>query len=535
MNTNAEYAIHQETAVAYYRYSPGGRQGEQSIEGQAAEAHRWASNHNVLIVREYADRRISGRTDDRAEFQQMLKDLDKIKPTFLILWKLDRFGRNREEIAFNKHKCKKSGVKLVYVAESIPDTPEGVILEAVMEGMAEYYSLQLSSNIRRGQKIAASKCLALGGKGIIGYRVGPDKRYEIDPDTAPIVKEIFHRYVSGESQAQIVRWLNKSGRRTSHNAPFTVNSLRTLLKNEKYTGIYIWKDEIRIEGGMPSIVDHETWEKAQHRMITNKASPARMDIKADFMLTGKLFCGHCGGPMSGISGTSQNGNTHYYYICSSRRKKSGGNGCKKKNVRKEWIEELVLRHVRHLLKKDDLLESIANKCYDIYMSEAEDASYVNSLYADLEDVQVSLNNLLKAIEAGIFSKSTAARMEELENQKQQLEEEISLVSANNSLRLTKDHILFFLLKFRDMDVSDPACRQKLFDTFVNSIFLYDDKVVLTFNYSGDCRQITVSDLDSIDGSLFESSAPLSTITRRDEHCIAVIGHVFAIIAETESC
>ena len=310
------------TAVAYYRYSPGGRQGEQSIEGQAAEAHRWAVEHDVQIVREYADRRISGRSDDRAEFQQMLKELDKIRPTYLILWKLDRFGRNREEIAFNKHKVKKAGAKLIYVAESIPDTPEGVILESVMEGMAEYYSLQLSSNIRRGQKVAASKCLALGGRGIIGYRVGSDKRYEIDPDTAPMVREIFRRYCAGESQSQIVRWLNESGRRTSHNAPFTINSLRTLLKNEKYAGIYIWKDEVRIEGGMPAIIDHETWEQAQKRMITNKAAPARRDVKMDFMLTGKLFCGHCGGPMSGISGTSRNGSNHYYYTCSLRHKKS---------------------------------------------------------------------------------------------------------------------------------------------------------------------------------------------------------------------
>ena len=305
------------TAVAYYRYSPGGRQGEQSIEGQAAEAHRWAADHNVQILKEYADRRISGRSDDRAEFQLMLKELEKIRPTYLILWKLDRFGRNREEIAFNKHKCKKAGTRLVYVAESIPDTPEGVILESVMEGMAEYYSLQLSSNIRRGQRIAASKCLALGGAGIMGYRTGPDKRYELDPEKAPVVREIFQRYVAGESQTEIVDWLNASGHRTSHKAPFTYNSLRTLLKNEKYTGIYIWKDEVRVEGGMPAIIDHETWEKAQQMMVKNKAAPARRDVKVDFLLTGKLFCGHCGGPMSGISGTSQNGDTHYYYTCSN--------------------------------------------------------------------------------------------------------------------------------------------------------------------------------------------------------------------------
>lgn len=523
-----------ETAVAYYRYSPGGRQGEQSIEGQAAEAHRWATEHNVQIVREYADRRISGRSDDRAEFQKMLRELEKIKPTYLILWKLDRFGRNREEIAFNKHKCKKAGTKLVYVAEAIPDTPEGVILESVMEGMAEYYSLQLSSNIRRGQKIAASKCLALGGRGIIGYRTGADKRYEIDPDTAPLVREIFQQYVAGESQAEIVRWLNASGRRTSHDAPFTVNSLRTLLKNEKYTGVYIWKDEVRIEGGMPAIIDHETWEKAQRRMITNKAAPSRRDIKTEFMLTGKLFCGHCGGPMSGISGTSRNGSSHYYYTCSLRHKKSGGNGCRKKNVRKEWIENIVLKNLRYLLNKEGLLEDIADRCWEVYQAEKDDTSYIDSLTAQLKEVQTALNNLLKAIEMGIFNQTTAARMTELEEQRKQLEDEIKLSKVDNSLKLTREHILFFLIKFRDADLNDPACRQRLFDTFVNSIYVYDDKIILTFNYSGDGRQITLQELDDSRADWFASPALSSTITRRDEHYVVVIGHIFALGIRAES-
>lgn len=521
------------TAVAYYRYSPGGRQGEQSIEGQAAEAHRWASDHNVQILKEYADRRISGRSDDRAEFQLMLKELEKIRPTYLILWKLDRFGRNREEIAFNKHKCKKAGTRLVYVAESIPDTPEGVILESVMEGMAEYYSLQLSSNIRRGQRIAASKCLALGGAGIMGYRTGPDKRYELDPEKAPVVREIFQRYVAGESQTEIVDWLNASGHRTSHKAPFTYNSLRTLLKNEKYTGIYIWKDEVRVEGGMPAIIDHETWEKAQQMMVKNKAAPARRDVKVDFLLTGKLFCGHCGGPMSGISGTSQNGDTHYYYTCSSRRRKLEPNNCKKKNIRRDWIETVVIRHISYLLGKDDMLERLADKCYAVYKEENDDTSYVDSLNAQLKEVQAALNNLLKAIEMGIFSPTTASRMNELEEQKRQLEDEIKLSKADNSLKITRDHILYFLLKLRELNINDPGCRQKLIDTFVNSIFVYDDKIVMTFNYTGDDRQLTIRELDSPEFQ-FASSVQSSTITRGDEHYIVVFQNVFVISIRTGS-
>lgn len=521
------------TAVAYYRYSPGSRQGEQSIEGQAAEAHRWAMEHDVQIVREYADRRISGRSDDRAEFQQMLRELDKIRPTYLILWKLDRFGRNREEIAFNKHKVKKAGAKLVYVAESIPDTPEGVILESVMEGMAEYYSLQLSSNIRRGQKNAAAKCQVLGGCRIIGYKTGADKRYEIDPDRAPLVKEIFRRYIDGESQTEIVQWLNSAGHRTLKNAPFTINSLRSLLKNEKYTGVYIWKDEVRVEGGMPAIIDHETWEKAQKFMRTNQKHPSRRDVDVEFMLTGKLFCGHCGGPMSGISGTSRSGATHYYYTCSSRHKKTGGNGCKKKNVRKEWIEDSVLRNIGYLLAKDETLEAIADKCWEVYSAERDDTSYLDGLQASLKDVQRSLSNIMKAIEMGIFNATTADRMAELEDQKRQLEDEIKLSKLDTSLSLTRDHILFFLLKFRELNLNEESSRRKLFEAFVNAIYVYDDKIDLIFNFTGNGSKITLQELDSLDESVFVSPASSSTITRRDEHYIVVLRNVFVTRIRTE--
>lgn len=164
-----------ELAVVYARYSSHS-QGEQSIEGQLSNARDYAAAHGYTIVHEYVDRAKSGRTDNRAEFQQMLKDTAKRQFSVIILWKVDRFGRNREEIAINKMKCRKNGVRVEYVAETIPDSPEGVILESVLEGFAEYYSLQLSQNIRRGRAESAEKCQSLGGNRPLGYKTGPDKK-----------------------------------------------------------------------------------------------------------------------------------------------------------------------------------------------------------------------------------------------------------------------------------------------------------------------------------------------------------------------
>ena len=237
--------------------------------------------------------------------------------------------------------------------------------------------------------------------------------------------------------------------------------------------------------------------------------------------------------MSGISGTSRSGAPHYYYTCSSRHKKTGGNGCKKKNVRKEWIEDLVIRNVRYLLGKKELLEQIADKCWEVYQAERDDTSYVDSLQASLNQVQKSLQNLLRAIENGIFNETTADRMAELEEQKRQLQEEIKLSKVDNSLKLTRDHILYFLLRFRELDPNDAASRQKLFDAFVNAIYVYDDKIVLTFNYSGDGRQITLKDIDDSGLEWFEFSAPSSTITRRLERYIVVLRNVFAMRISTE--
>lgn len=527
-------------AIAYYRYSSH-RQGEQSIEGQRAEAERWAASHGYTIIKEYADRAMTGTNDDREQFQLMLREMERLHPAVLILWKVDRMGRNKEEIAFNKYRCKKAGVKVAYTAESIPNTPEGVILESVLEGMAEYYSLQLSQNIRRGQRVSASKCQSTGGNRPLGYRTGPDKRFEIDPEGAAIVRQVFDRYVAGETQAEIVRSLNEQGLRTLHGKPFTHNSLRTMLKNEKYIGVYTYKDEVRVDGGIPAIIDEETFQKAQVMLKVNKRAPAHKWAKADYLLTEKLFCGCCGEMMVGISGTSGTGAKHHYYECSGKRerrrkknscRKTAGGYCTKKNVRKEWIEGLVLRETQLLLFDDELMDFIAENTYRYYVEANTDTAYTDALQANLQEVEKSLANLLKAVEAGIFNNTTKTRMDELEEQKRQILASLEVAKLKTGLQLTKDHILFFLRKFREMDFDDIECQKRLIATFVNAVFVYDDRVTITFNYSGDNRTITLAEVDAAadgaaGGEVFDRCALCSTIMRRYE-LFFIVRNVFAL-------
>ena len=305
-------------AVVYARYSSH-KQGEQSIEGQLAAAYKYASEHGYTIIHEYVDRAQTGRNDDREQFQQMLKDTAKRQFEAIIIWKIDRFGRNREEIAFNKYRCKKNGVKVLYTAESIPDTPEGIILEAVLEGMAEYYSVQLATNVKRGMDNVTRKGQSVGGTIPLGYR-SVNKKLEPDPKTAPLVKQIFEMYAKGQTQKEIVDHLNAEGLRTRKGKPLTVNSIRAVLKNKKYIGIYHYNGIEYPDTEIPALVDVETFDKVQRLLVQNKRAPARKWTKADYMLTGKLFCGLCSHTMVGESGTGKSGTRYLYYNCLEKKK-----------------------------------------------------------------------------------------------------------------------------------------------------------------------------------------------------------------------
>lgn len=489
--------IEYKNAVVYARYSSH-RQGEQSIEGQLAAAYKYARDNNLHIIHEYIDRAMTGRNDNREQFQEMLKDTSKKQFSVIIVWKIDRFGRNREEIAFNKHKCKKNGVKVVYVAENVPDSPEGVILESVLEGMAEYYSLQLSQNIRRGNRASAEKCQSTGGNRPLGYKTDPvTKKFVIDPDTAPTVRKIYDMYAKGLTCAEIITELNAQGLRTLRGGKFTKNSLHTVLKNEKYIGIYTYKDEIRIEGGIPAIIDKDTFDKVQEMLKINRRAPAHTWSRATYLLTDKLFCGYCGSNMVGESGTSKTGAKHNYYICTKRKRE---HACDKKAVRQEWIETLVKEKVLEILDNPEIFNFIVEAVWEYHLKEKEDTDYITGLKKQLTEVEKAQANLLKAIEAGIFNAATKSRMDELDAQRQDLMDAIAGAELSMEFEISKDYIKFFLSELRDNSRKDPECVKTLIDTFVNAVFVYDDRVTITFNYSGDNRTITLAEIDAAENS-----------------------------------
>lgn len=511
-------------AVVYARYSSHG-QTEQSIEGQIAAAQKYAEQHGYTIIHIYADRAMTGRNDDREQFQKMLSDTANHQFGVILLWKIDRFGRNREEIAFNRYRCKKNGVRVERVAEEVPDGPEGVILDSVLEGMAEYYSLQLAQNVRRGQRESAKKSQSNGGGRSFGYRVNPEtKKFEADSKTAPFVTEIFKRYAAGQTQAELAKWLNEQGIKSARGNAFTVNSLHRILKNERYTGVYIFKD-IRNEGGMPALVDRATFDKVQEMLKINRRAPARVWSRSEYILTDKLFCGHCGSSMAGISGTGHNGTKHSYYICLQRKKNKS---CDKKPVRQDVIEPLVLNAVTQVLSDEATLEKIADAVWAAYQRSDTSGEAIKALDMQIAEIDKAMANIMKAIEMGIINDVTKARMDELAEQKKILCATRAEAGLAEGFKLTRDMILFFLHEMANLDASDYDCQKRLIQTFVNAIYLYDDHFDIAFNYS-DSNHVTVK-LQNISSAssaeVFGRCAQCPTIVLTSEPLIIVDSSVF---------
>lgn len=476
------------TAVIYARYSSD-NQREESIEGQIRECTAYAEKNGITIVKHYIDRAISAKTDNRPQFQQMIRDSDKKIFDIVLVWKLDRFARNRYDSARYKTQLKKNGVKLVSATEIISEGPEGIILESVLEGYAEYYSADLSEKVIRGMTENALKGKFTGGAIPFGYTINADRRFEIDPLTAPFVAEAFQRYNDGQTMREIRDWLNEKGIRNKRGGLMTFNTIQHMLSNRRYIGELKYRDVV-IADAIPPIVTAQLFDDVQVKMLKNKKAPARRKAEDDYLLTTKLFCGHCGALMFGESGTSRTGEVHRYYKCAAAKKKKS---CHKKTVRKQWLEDLVVNQTMHLIQDDAIIESIVAKVMELQDQE----NTMLPLYEkQLKEAEAGIQNLLNAIQAGILTSSTKERLEQLEETKRELEACIAEEKLAKP-KLTEDFVRFWLLRFRKLDMDQKAQRQALVDTFINSIYLYDDKVLITFNYKEGTQTISFNDVTEV--------------------------------------
>lgn len=487
--------------VIYARYSAGPRQTDQSIEGQLRVCTDFCKQRGLTVIDTYCDRHISGRTDERPEFQRLITDAKRKKFEAVVVYKTDRFARNKYDSAVYKRELKRNGIQIFYAAEAIPDGPEGIILESLMEGLAEYYSAELAQKIKRGMHESALKCQSTGSGRPLGYRVDEQKHFQIDPESAQTVQTIFEQYIKGESNAAICELLNSRGLRTAQGKPFNKNSINRIIKNRKYIGEYRYHD-IVVEGGMPAIISKDTFNLAQAEMERRRTRKAPKSPKAEYLLAGRLFCGHCKGPMQGVSGTGKSGNKWYYYYCGNTRGKN--KTCDKKQVSRDRLERAVVDFTVRYILQEEVLEELARKVHAAQERQNDTASEIAFYEKKLADNKKSIANVLRAIESGAATQTLPARLQELENEQAVILGELSFLKGKR-LAFTEDQILFALMKHLEPypGESEQDYRRRIISDFVSEVYLYDDRLLIYFNISSEDGKLKSADLSNIEGGEFD--------------------------------
>lgn len=513
-------------AVIYARYSSHS-QTEQSIEGQLHDGYAYAERCGYRVVGEYIDRALTGTKDDRPDFQRMITDAEKRQFQIVIVWKLDRFARNRYDSAVYKRRLKKHGVKVVSVMENITDSPEGIILEGLLESMAEYYSANLSENIRRGLAESVKKGWYCGGSIPWGYKLVDHKLVE-DEKHAPLVRELYRRYADGESLADIAADFNQRGYRTTRGRDFKTGTFDRIIPNSAYIGQYKYSGQV-VPGLAVPIVDEETYNRVVKRREANCRAPATRRTPVNFILQGKLFCGACGSTECGDAGTSKSGERHYYYSCSARKHRK--NDCKKKAEKKDFLEWYVCEQTVKYILDPERIDQIADAVTNLYNSEINDTK-IRDMERTVQRLNDELNSLVDKLV--IVPKESAGRiadrMKQLELQRIEAETDLSKLRVQQKIKITKKEVTPWLATFTKGDLFDMEFRNKIIETFINSIYIWDDKIVIFYNIKGGKQTIGIDEISELDEKIEKTGqSPCSTLSGNGGALLSKVEHYYIFL------
>lgn len=456
-------------AVIYARYSSHA-QRDVSIEQQEKAVREYCSAQGLDVLRVYADRAMTGTNDKRPQFQRMISDADRGDFDYIVVYTLDRFARDRYDSAIYKRELKKRGVRVLSAMESINDDPTGILMESVLEGLAEYYSAELSRKINRGMADNAERCMVNGALPY-GYKRGEDGRYQIIEAEAAIVREIFRRVAEGEQITAIWRDLNRRGIPNKRGGEWSNSSFNVLLRNERYKGVYIYKD-VRIDGGIPRIIDDELFDAVQVRLAERKrGGTGRRQTNDLYLLTGKLYCGECGAAMVGVSGSGRSA-TYSYYKC--RGHIADASSCGLKPISKDAAEEAIAAAIKKYALTDDAINWIADAAVLSQMDSSEPPE-MEIIKAQLAENKKASANIVRAIEAGAFSMTLQTRLTELEASTLELNEKLLTMESQRRRIIPRGVIVDWLRQFRDGDVKDKSYQAAIIDSFLIRATLYGDR------------------------------------------------------------
>lgn len=298
-------------AAAYIRVSTDD-QIEYSPSSQLEKIREYAKRNDYILPDEYIfiDEGISGRhTQKRAGFNKMI-GIAKTKPKpfdAILLWKFSRFARNREDsIVYKSMLRKQCGIDVISISENVGDDKMSVLIEALIEAMDEYYSINLAEEVRRGMTEKANRGEPLTNAPF-GYSM-ENGNYIPNPETAPVIQRIFNDYLNGKGMREIAVDINNEGYRTIRGNCFENRTIQYILNNPVYIGKIRWTptgrmkrnfnnpDTMIIQGTHEPIIDIDTWNAVQNKLKTANKTKYMRDKPATnpFMLQGLVRCSACG-------------------------------------------------------------------------------------------------------------------------------------------------------------------------------------------------------------------------------------------------
>ena len=506
-------------AAVYARFSSD-NQRDESIDAQLRAINEYAKRNDIIVVAEYIDRAKSAMTDNRPEFLTMIKDAKKDLFDVVIVHKLDRFARNRSDSIGYRTELKRSGISLLSVLEYLDDGPESIILESVLEAMAEYYSKNLAREVQKGMTENALKGLHTGGTGALGYNVDPDtKKYTINEKEAEAVRMIFQMYIEGSGYGVIADALNAQGYMTKAGKPFSKGSISSILRNERYTGVYIFnrmsskdidgrrnshlykaeEEMVRIEGGVPQIISKEDYQLALKKMESRRKIRSCNNAKEVYLLSRKVICGECGRVYTGNRKNSGRKKTlHVTYACTGRKSR---NGCENKEIRREYLETFVMEKLAEYLFDETLIPKICAAYGEYQLS--KNAGHIKTKVnyeKKIKEVTKSIDNIVEMIMASP-STALAKKLSELEQEKERLNESYQELCKNANIKqLNEEEITkMFRIARNQLEVGTLKMTKVLVETFIDKVIVYKDWVEVVFNF---CKDISITkEIEDIVGSI----------------------------------
>ena len=477
-------------AVAYARFSSN-NQREESIDAQLRAISEYCKKNNILLVDTFIDEAVSGKTDNRDDFQRMIKSVikKKVNVDAVLVHKFNRFARNKYDSALYKKRLKDVGVRVISVSQSIDDTPEGELLEGFLEVIDQYYTANLAAEVRKGLRENALKGKHAGGQVLFGFSLD-NEGYYIANSNAEIVKRIFEEYAAGIPKTEICARLNKEGYRNQRGKKFNTRTLYDLLRNEKYIGNYIYTIEqteiIRLDGVIKDkIIDRKLWNKVQELNEKGTQQGRYREQKRYYHLTGKTFCEVCGSQICGAgSKRSRNGDLNYYYKCVGKTKHK--NGCDNPSINKDWFEPRVLKSILNIVMNEEQVKEIAKKAYEELIA-LRDTPIITTkqLKSELSEIvrkQERLTDLY--LDGDIDKKVLNERNEQFKRRRYEIEDELEKRQAvADTSEITEENIANFITEYIEYikkeyaNIDDEFMRAML-SVFVEKVVVGKEKITV---------------------------------------------------------